>query len=79
MKVIKSTTGEHFQVNIDYVEDEDYKSLSKRRYFFDWKEEKDHEVYKLIIKNSFDILGLISIERIPEEWRIHIRLLTVST
>lgn len=78
MKVTNSTTGEHFQVNIDYVKDEDYKSLSKRRYFFDWKEEKDHEVYKLSIKNSSYILGLVSIERIPDEWRIHIRLLTVS-
>ena len=60
------------------VGDGDYKSLTKRRYFFDWKEEKDQVVYKLSIKNSSDILGLISIERIPEEWRIHIRLLTVS-
>jgi len=38
----------------------------------------EQEVYKLQIKGSSDILGLISIERIPQEWRIHIRLLTVS-
>jgi hypothetical protein len=35
-------------------------------------------LYKLVIKEKNDILGLISIERIPSEWRIHIRLLTVS-
>jgi hypothetical protein len=32
----------------------------------------------LIIKGQNDILGLVSIERIPSEWRVHIRLLTVS-
>ncbi|MBC8434361.1 MAG: N-acetyltransferase [Desulfobacterales bacterium] len=36
------------------------------------------EIYKLQIVGSKDILGLISLERIPEEWRIHVRLLTVS-
>jgi hypothetical protein len=30
------------------------------------------------MKGQNDILGLVSIERIPSEWRIHIRLLTVS-
>lgn len=41
-------------------------------------DEKDQEVYKLRILGTRDILGLVSLERIPEEWRIHIRLLTVS-
>ena len=54
------------------------KYISKGRYFFDWTEEKDRELYKLRIIDSNDILGLVSIERIPSEWRIHIRLLTVS-
>ena len=71
-------TGEKHLVNILPVEIEDYKSLKKVRYFFDWKTEKNQEVYKLQIRGSNDILGLISIDRIPEEWRIHIRLLTVS-
>ena len=39
---------------------------------------KKEEVYKLVLKGQKDILGLVSIERIPSEWRIHIRLLTVS-
>jgi len=65
-------------VDILPVEMDDFKILKKERYFFDWKKEKHHEVYKLQIKGMSDILGLVSIERIPEEWRIHIRLLTVS-
>lgn len=60
------------------VEIDEFKTLRKDRYFFDWNTEKDHEVYKLQIEASSDILGLVSIERIPQEWRIHIRLLTVS-
>ena len=78
MTVVELLTGKIFQIEVLPVENADYKSLSKARYFFDWKEEKDKAVYKLVIKGQKDILGLISIERIPSEWRIHIRLLTVS-
>ncbi|MEA1877810.1 MAG: N-acetyltransferase [Bacteroidota bacterium] len=78
MIVIDTTTGESHQVEIEPVENGDYQSLTKRRYFFDWIEEKDLEIYKLMIVGTSDILGLVSLERIPEEWRIHIRLLTVS-
>lgn len=56
----------------------DFKVLKKDRYFFNWRSEKDFELNKLRIIGSREILGLISIERIPSEWRIHIRLLTVS-
>ena len=65
-------------MEIEPVESEDYSRITKRRYFFNWKEEQEYEVYKLQIIGSRDILGLVSIEIIPEEWRIHIRLLTVS-
>jgi hypothetical protein len=78
MKIIRSSDGKSYKVRIAHVEAEDFKRLIRRRYFFDWKEEKGREVYKLTLTDSLDILGLISIERIPEEWRIHIRLLTVS-
>ena len=65
-------------MKIDPVEEKDFHKLTQRRYFFDWKEERDQEVYKLILTDPSDILGLVSIERIPDEWRIHIRLLSVS-
>jgi len=78
MIVVDTTTGESHQVEIEPVESGEYKSLTKRRYFFDWKDEKNQEVYKLRIVGTSDILGLVSFELIPEEWRIHIRLLTVS-
>lgn len=78
MEIIDISTGEKRPIDILPVEIEDYKTLKKNRYFFDWTIEKNQEVYKLQVKGSSDILGLISIERILQEWRIHIRLLTVS-
>jgi len=78
MKILDTTNGKEYPVEILQVENEDFKSLGKSRYFFDWRIEQDKEVYKLQLINSKDILGLVSLERIPDEWRIHIRLLTVS-
>ncbi|MEM9340190.1 MAG: N-acetyltransferase [Bacteroidota bacterium] len=76
--VIGSTDGKAYKVAIETVQTNDYKSITKSRYFFDWKKERSQEVYKLTIVGSSDILGLVSVERIPEEWQIHIRLITVS-
>ncbi|MEQ8414105.1 MAG: N-acetyltransferase [Imperialibacter sp.] len=78
MVVIDTGTGTSHKVEIEPVDDRDFASLTKARYFFDWKQEKEFEMYKLRIANTRDILGLVSVERIPEEWRLHIRLLTVS-
>ena len=78
MKIICTSTGEKHSVVILPVEADEFKTLKKERYFFNWRIEKSQEVYKLQIKGSSDILGLVSIERIPQEWRIHIRVLTVS-
>lgn len=78
MKIIDISTGEKHPIDILPVEIEEFQALKKDRYFFDWRIEKNQEVYKLQIKGLSDILGLVSIERIPQEWRIHIRLLTVS-
>jgi hypothetical protein len=78
MRIIEVSTNKEYSVEIVPVESNDYKSLKKDRYFFDWKTEKKEEVYKLRIIGSNEILGLVSIERIPQEWRLHIRLLSVS-
>ena len=78
MNIVEVSTGNIFPIDVLPVENTDYKVLTKSRFFFDWKEERVHEVYKLVVKGETDILGLISVERIPEEWRVHIRLLTVS-
>jgi hypothetical protein len=78
MNIVEVSTGVTYPIAVVPVEDADYTLLTKTRYHFSWKEEKKEEVYKLVIEGQTDILGLISIERIPSEWRIHIRLITVS-
>lgn len=78
MTIIETSSRVEHQIEITPIEGVDYKVLTKSRYFFDWKVEQAYEVYKLQIVGSSEILGLISLERIPDEWRVHIRLLTVS-
>lgn len=78
MNIVELSTGKIFPIEILPLESADYRLLSKKKYFFDWKEEKEQNIYKLVIKEDNDILGLISYEIIPKELRIHIRLLTVS-
>jgi hypothetical protein len=79
MHIVATSTGAKQKIEIVPVEEGDFKSLRKERYFFDWKQERNFEMYKLRIPESNEILGLISLERIPSEWRVHIRLLTVSS
>jgi hypothetical protein len=78
MRITDTSTDEEYAVDILAVEIDELSTLRKDRYFFDWTTEENYEIYKLQINGLNDVLGLISIERIPEEWRIHIRLLTVS-
>jgi len=78
MFVVEKSTGKKLQIEVTAVENVDFETISKERYFFDWSEERKFEVFKLRVIGSNDILGLVSLERIPNEWRVHIRLLTVS-
>jgi len=70
--------GSTHEVDVLRVEDEELARIDPARYFFDWTEETGQEVYKLVLQGQHDILGLISIEVMPKEWRVHVRLLTVS-
>lgn len=76
--VKETSSGKNHQIEITPVEEVDFKIIGKDRFFFDWRLERKFEIYKLRITGLSDILGLISLERIPNEWRVHIRLLTVS-
>ncbi|GHB33238.1 N-acetyltransferase [Mongoliitalea lutea] len=78
MVVVEVSTGKRLKALVLPVEANDFKSLNKSMYFFNWKEERGYEIYKLIIVGQLEILGLISFEKIPFEWRYHIRLLSAS-
>lgn len=78
MEIVSLKTGESHGIEIIRVRAEDYKSIGKSRFWFHWSEEMEFEVYKLRIKGTRDILGLISLEMHPRESRVEIRLLAVS-
>ena len=78
MYIVKVLTGEIYQIEILPVITDDYKTITKSIFWFDWKQEKSFSVYKLRCKGFYEILGLISLDIIKEESRIEIRLLAVS-
>lgn len=65
-------------VVIERVREEDFKKMTKARFFFNWKTEKDNEVYKLTLAGTDEILGLMSLVNYPDEQRYQINLLSVS-
>jgi len=76
--IVGTDTNEKIDVEIAQVDDQDYHKLTIKRYFFNWKEEENFNVYKLVIKGQDDILGLISLDFIDSESRVEIRLLAVA-
>lgn len=78
MFLIKVADDSRLLSRITVATEDDFELLTENRYFFDWKAEQEYEIYKLTIQDRNDILGLVSFQRMPEEYRIHIRLLTVS-
>ena len=78
MYVTRVPGGDKIPVSIVLVKESDFKKITKKRYFFNWKIEKSYTVYKLEIRDQKEILGLVSIDIIDEEQRIEIRLLAVA-
>lgn len=81
MKLLYQKTGKKFEAEILKTEDVDFAKIKKSKQFdFDWDEEKENEVYKIVKteEENPEILGLISITDFPEEWRVHINLIENS-
>lgn len=78
MYIVSANGFELIQVKIGKVKVGELRRFSKKKYFFNWREEEGQEVYKISLTNDAEVLGLISIERIAIEFRIHIRLLALS-
>ena len=78
MTVTEVKSGKKHKTEIVPIVAEDYESITKYRFWFNWKTERDYDVYKLRIRGTDDILGLVSLETLHEESRIEIRLLAVS-
>ncbi|MDF3029356.1 MAG: hypothetical protein K0S23_3663 [Fluviicola sp.] len=75
MYVIERESNLRHQVKVKPLDDEDYKEITKSRFYFNWKTERAHDVYKLVLGD--EILGVMSC-RHHEDERIEIVLLAVS-
>ena len=77
-KIVHLATNTPSDVVIELMADEDFKLITKSRYFFNWKKEKGKTVYKLLITGSDEILGLMTLESIPGEMLFEITLLATG-
>lgn len=79
MYIIELISKKKALINVRRVQIQDFKKVTVKRYFFNWKSVQDScEVYKLTLQGNEDILGLIAIVDHPAEERLEIKLLTVS-
>lgn len=79
MVIVELATGQKLTVAISPVEYKDFKQITKKRYFFDWKKERGTaDMYKLTIAGQSDILGLVSVIDFPTEFRMEMHLLCAS-
>jgi len=76
MYVIEGASNLNHPVKVKRLDDDDYKEISKTRFYFNWKTERLNNVYKLILED--EILGVMSFIHHKDEERIEIVLLAVS-
>ena len=82
MRIQNTETGEFKKAKVSLLEKGDHKKIKESKQFeFDWRLEKKQEnnLYKLYSLDKKDeILGLLSIKDIEDEFRIHINLIEIS-
>lgn len=78
MQITEVKTSSNKDIVIELVNAQDYKHITKAKYWFNWKTEKNNLVYKLRLVDSDEILGLISMIPFEDEERFEIKLLAVS-
>ena len=79
MKILETASGKYWKAVIAPVEPEDWVLIRQSgKFSFEWEHEKGSAVYTFRLISDKEILGLLSLEDIPVELRIHIRLLEVN-
>lgn len=78
LKITHLETSTKKNVIIELITEEDFKSITKAKYFFNWKKEKENIIYKLRIDGTDEILGLMALKHFEQEERCEIKLLSVS-
>ena len=78
MQITDTSNATKKDVVVELVSDKDYKLITKEKYHFNWKNEKQNSVFKLRLYESEEILGLMSLKHFEDEMRFEIKLLEVS-
>jgi len=79
MGIIEVATGRKLKTSVTPLANADFKQITKRRYFFDWKKERGvADLFKLTLQGESEILGLLALIDFPREFRVQIHLLCVS-
>lgn len=82
MKLLEVKNQREFEAEIVEVDVKDFKKIKKSKQFdFDWEKEKENHVFKIVEKSESEdqeILGLISLIKISDEFRIYVNLIENS-
>jgi len=79
MNITEVSGKKAIPVIVQRVEPSDFKAITKKQFFFRWDQLKGKaDLYKLTFEDSPVILGLMALIDVPAEYRIEIKLLTVS-
>jgi len=79
MNLIEAKTGNKLNGIIEEIDQKELNKFKKHKNFvFDWTLEKNHQVFKIRLKESKEVLGLISLIDFPNEFRIHINIIESS-
>jgi len=79
MAIIEVATGRKLKSSLTPLVNADFKQITKKRYFFDWKKERGmSNLFKLTLQGESEILGLLALIDFPREFRVQIHLLCVS-
>lgn len=79
MKVLHKKSNQLLEAFIGTIEKDDWESIKNSDEFeFNWKSEVSNLTFKICLKNNSEIVGLLSIEDIAKESRIHIHLIESS-
>lgn len=79
MAIIEVATGRKLKSSVTPLVNANFKQITKKRYFFDWKKERGmSDLFKLTLQGESDILGLLALIDFPQEFRVQIHLLCVS-
>ena len=78
MFIFEVATGKYHEVIIERVISRDYFRIRKERYFFNWLDFSQYDVYKIRRKDDTDILGVMALIDFDYDKRIQIKLLAAS-